>query len=112
MEFDGPYEELRALDDKDILTASCLWFEARGAITKNDVKSFAEHRKYRHTLVHEMPDRLFSEIEELESKGMLADKLASMLEILDKAEDWWLREMGGGAEQGSPDFPLKVAALE
>ncbi len=71
---------------KDLIS-SLIWFKNLGAIDDNDIKVFADFKKLRNTLVHEMLSSM------AEGGAKLTDQFVHLYALFCKIERWWIVEI-------------------
>ena len=74
--------------DKDVLIASCRWFEEQNVLTSDDTEFIRAARKHRGDLAHEMPNVLFRGGEQVDIQG-----LKRICELAYRLDNWWLVNM-------------------
>lgn len=71
----------------ETLIASLIWFKNSGAIDESDIKIFADSRKLRNKIVHEMLSTI------TEGADGLYEQFALMYGLFCKIEKWWILEI-------------------
>jgi hypothetical protein len=69
------------------LIASLLWFKRNGAIDDHDIQVFAESRKLRNKITHEMYGAI------VEGGSAIAEQFALLYCLFCKIERWWVLEI-------------------
>lgn len=86
--YSSNYKEEVLSRHRSRLEASMLWLRDMGAISDDDIDSVGTLREYRNQVVHELPERLFSE------KPAVDVHMAGLaMEMLRKIDTWFIREV-------------------
>lgn len=75
-------------DPKHPFNASILWWREMGAINDEDIGHIHEFRKYRNEIAHGIHHFLMNSAYQIR-----VDLLSSMIDLLVKMDQWWIREI-------------------
>lgn len=85
----SPAYQEKVLDlDRNVYTASAMWWKDRGAINSDDIDSLQEIRMHRNQIAHNMPKMIG-----VAASNINLDLLKNCHELLFKIDNWWIRNI-------------------